>query len=95
MIEELYKYLNRNQEQGFINIRLKDRGNWDYRDYYIIGDRLETDSEYYERIEQEKIRLEKKIQAKEQAEQKRREKALKEIEKEKKLFEQLKKKYEK
>ena len=93
--EWLIDMVERYERDGFHNVRIDYDYNWDSPfDWFIEGDRVEVDSEYYERIALEKERLEKSIKAKEERARKKREKEKKEIEKEKALLAELKKKYE-
>lgn len=99
-LSEIISFLQEQQDrftkEGFSNIQLKfDWNCWDSPyEMYIYGERLETDSVYYERLAQYQENLEKEILKKQKQEEEKRKKAEKEMESELALLAKLKKKYE-
>jgi hypothetical protein len=100
-LSEIISFLQETQDkftkEGFSNIQLKfDWAGWDAPyEMYIYGERLETDSVYYERLAQHQKKLEKEILKKQKQEEEKRKKAEKEMESELALLAKLKEKYEK
>ena len=80
VISFLQKQEDKFTKEGFSNLQLKfDWGGWDAPyELSIYGERLETDSVYYERLAQHQKRLEKNILEKQKREEKKRKKAEKE-----------------
>jgi hypothetical protein len=96
VVSFLQKTEDKFTKEGFSNLQLKfDWGGWDapYQ-LSIYGERLETDSVYYERLAQHRKKLEKDILEKQKREEKKRKKAQKEMESELALLAKLKEKYE-
>ena len=100
-LSEVISFLQEQQDkftkEGFSNIRLKfDWAGYDSPyELCIYGERLETDSVYYERLARHQEKLEKEILKKQKQEEEKRKKAEKEMESELALLAKLKKKYEK
>jgi hypothetical protein len=97
-LSEIISFLQEQQDEftkeGFSNLQLK--AGWDAPyDLSIYGERLETDSVYYERLAQHQKKLEKDIIEKRKREEQKRKKAEKEKESELALLAKLKEKYEK
>ena len=100
-LSEIISFLQEQQDkftkEGFSNLQLKfDWAGWDGGPYdlSIYGERLETDSVYYERLAQHQKKLEKDILEKRKREEQKRKKAEKEKESELALLAKLKEKYE-
>jgi len=99
-LSEVIDFLQKQEEKftkgGFSNLQLKFE--WDGRcsPYHICiyGERLETDSVYYERLAQHQKKLEREKLEKQKLEEKKRKKAEKEMESELALLAKLKEKYE-
>jgi hypothetical protein len=100
-LSEIISFLQEQQDkftkEGFNNIQLKfDWAGYDSPyELCIYGERLETDSVYYERLARHQEKLEKEILKKQKQEEQKRKKAEKEKESELALLAKLKEKYEK
>jgi hypothetical protein len=99
-LSEIISFLQETQDkftkEGFSNLQLNfDWAGWDAPyELSIYGERLETDSVYYERLAQHQKKLEKDTLEKEKREEQKRKKAEKEKESELALLAKLKEKYE-
>jgi hypothetical protein len=99
-LSEIISFLQETQDkftkEGFSNLQLKsDWAGWDSPyELCIYGQRLETDSVYYERLAQYQKKLEKDILENQKREEQKRKKAEKEKESELALLAKLKEKYE-
>ncbi len=94
MIDFLTSLYERFNSEGFTDLKIENLGDYDYNDYYITGYRVETDSEYYERLEQYKKQLAKQIAAEKATMERKMKKHQAQMEKERQLYEKLKEKYD-
>lgn len=99
-LSEIISFLQDQQDkftkEGFSNLQLKfDWAGWDAPyELSIYGERLETDSVYYERLAQHQKKIEKDILENQKREEQKHKKAQKEMESELAILAKLKEKYE-